>query len=270
MERIPRIAVIGGGRMGEAIVAGWLAAGRAEAGSVTVAEPVVPRCEVLRDTYGVDCVGDPASAVSGAGIVVLAVKPQVLDAVVDSLASALPRDAVVVSIAAGVTLARLAARLPEGQPLVRVMPNTPAMVGRGMSVVSGGPDATPEQVTFVCGLFAALGDAVVVDERHQDAAAAISGSGPAYVATFIDALARAGVRQGLPRDVAQSLAVATVAGTAELLTRTGMHPEELVDAVCSPGGTTIAALEAFESGGFRAAVAAGVAAAVSRAKELGS
>ncbi|MBU4556884.1 MAG: pyrroline-5-carboxylate reductase, partial [Actinobacteria bacterium] len=116
----------------------------------------------------------------------------------------------------------------------------------------------------------AVGDALILDERYQDAATAISGSGPAYVALFIDSLARAGVRQGLSRDVAERLAVQTVRGTADLLDETGMHPEQLVDGVASPGGTTIAAIEALEAGGFRSAIASAVAAAVKRAKELGA
>jgi pyrroline-5-carboxylate reductase len=139
-----------------------------------------------------------------------------------------------------------------------------------MAVVSGGRDATSEHLETVRTLFDALGATVVLDERYQDIATAISGSGPAYVALFVDALARAGVRQGLPRDVAQSLAVQTIKGTAVLIERSGMHPEELVDAVSSPGGTTIAGVEALEARGFRAAVGEAVAAACKRARELGA
>ena len=149
------------------------------------------------------------------------------------------------------------------------MPNTPALVGEGMSVVSGGTEATAEQVDLVRALFAALGEAIVLDERHQDAATAISGSGPAYFALVIDALARAGVRQGLPRDVAQALAVQAMRGTAELIESTGVHPCELMDGVSSPGGTTVAALDALEARAVRSAFAEAVAANVKRAKELG-
>jgi pyrroline-5-carboxylate reductase len=144
------------------------------------------------------------------------------------------------------------------------------MVGEGMSVVSGGSDVSAVQVEAVRALFDALGRAIVLEERHQDAATAISGSGPAYVALFLDALARAGVRQGLPRDVAQALALQTMRGTVELIERTGTHPEAVVDAVSSPGGTTIAAIEALEASGLRSGVFDAVAAAVRRSKELGS
>jgi pyrroline-5-carboxylate reductase len=154
--------------------------------------------------------------------------------------------------------------------VVRVMPNTPALVGEAMSVVSGGTEASAEQVQLVRALFGELGASLVLEERFQNAAAAISGSGPAYFALVVDALARAGVRQGLSRDIAQTLAIQTMRGTATMLAETGMHPESLVDGVTSPGGTTIAAVEVLENRALRAAFAEAVAAAVRRAKELGS
>ncbi|MDZ4654428.1 MAG: pyrroline-5-carboxylate reductase [Coriobacteriia bacterium] len=269
MAGTPRIAVIGGGRMGEAIVAGLVSAGAANAGDITVSEPDATRHPVFA-AHGVACVTDGHEAVADADVVIFAVKPQVIDAVIAHLADDIAAGTVVVSIAAGVSCARLESLLPAETAVVRVMPNTPAMVGEGMSVLSGGSETTAEQLAAVRVLFEALGKAIVLDERYQDAAAAISGSGPAYVALFIDALARAGVRQGLSRDVAQLLATQTLRGTVELLERTGKHPEELVDAVSSPGGTTIAAIEALEVGGMRASVSAAVAAAVKRSKELGS
>ena len=269
MADTPRIAVIGGGRMGEAIVAGLISAGAASAGDITVSEPDSSRHEVFT-AHGVACVTDGHAAVTDVDIVIFAVKPQVMDAVVAHLSDDIAAGAIVVSIAAGMSCARLESLLPAGTAVVRVMPNTPAMVGEGMSVLSGGSETTAEQLATVRVLFGALGKAIVIDERYQDAATAISGSGPAYVALFIDALARAGVRQGLSRDVAQMLAMQTLRGTVELLERTGKHPEELVDAVSSPGGTTIAAIEALEAGGLRASVSAAVAAAVKRSKELGS
>lgn len=264
-----RIAVIGGGRMGEAIVAGLLAAGVVDAGAITVAEPGESRREVF-SAHGVATVVDGHDAVGSADIVILAVKPQVIDAVVAHLSDEVRPGAVVVSIAVGITTARLESLLPAGTPVVRVMPNTPAMVGQGMSVVSGGSEATPEQVEMVRAMFEALGSAITLDERYQDAASAISGSGPAYVALIADALARAGVRQGLTRDVALALALQTMRGTVELIERTGTHPEAVIDGVASPGGTTIAAIEALEAGGVRSAIFDAVAAAVGRAKELGS
>jgi pyrroline-5-carboxylate reductase len=261
------LCVVGGGRMGEAIVGGLIGSGIIEPGRVTVAEPSADRRADLTDRLGVVTVADGASALP-ADVVILAVKPQVIDAVVTELSAHLS-GSLVVSIAAGMSSARLEALLPDSTAVVRVMPNTPALVGEGMSVISGGTDATAEQVDLVRALFAALGDAVVLDERYQDAATALSGSGPAYFALVVDALARAGVRQGLPRDIAQALVVQTMRGTAELIDGTGVHPSELMDGVSSPGGTTIAALEVLESRAVRAAFADAVSANVKRAKELG-
>ena len=204
-----------------------------------------------------------------ADVALIAVKPQVAETVISALSEKLA-DTLVVSIIAGFTCAHLESLLPVGTAVVRVMPNTPAMVGEGMAVVSGGNEATDEEVDLVRALFATVGRAVVVAENYQNAATAISGSGPAYFALVVDALARAGVRQGLPRDVAESLAVQTMLGTARLLEESGQHPAALIDGVASPGGTTIAAIERLEAGGLRAAFAEAVAANVKRAEELGS
>ena len=262
------LVVVGGGQMGEAIVAGLVEGGAVGASDITVVAPREARRAELTARYGVVCVADGAGALP-ATTVILAVKPQVIDTVVTHLSASLS-GTLVISIAVGVSCAHLEALLPTGTAVVRVMPNTPAMVGAGMSVVSGGNEASAEQVELVRQLFALLGEAIVLDERHQDAAAAISGSGPAYFALVVDALARAGVRQGLPRDTAQLLAVNTMAGTALLIEQTGTHPAALMDAVSSPGGTTIAAIEALEAHAVRASFAEAVAAAVARAKELSS
>jgi len=264
-----RLAIIGGGRMGEAILAGLLASGSLGPERVVVAEPDPLRREALEAAHGVECVAGSLEAVGAAEIVIVAVKPSVVDVAIAEFTPGLD-GALVVSIAAGISIARIESLLPAGTAVVRVMPNTPALVCEGMSVISGGTEASAEQVDLVRALFAELGRAVVLDERYQDAATALSGSGPAYVALFVDALARAGVRQGLTRDVAQSLALQTIRGTIELIETTGSHPEQVVDAVTSPGGTTAAALEALEAYGFRTAVAEAVSAAVERAKELGS
>jgi len=263
------LAIVGGGRMGEAILAGLVAAGAVAADSIVVAEPNAARREELASVHGVRTCAAGGEAARGARVVVLAVKPQVIDAVVADLAADLA-GAVVVSVAAGITTARLESLLPAGSVVVRVMPNTPALVGHGMALISGGSEASAEQVELVRSLFGAIGEAVVLDERYQDAGTAISGSGPAYFALVVDALARAGVSQGLSRDLAQELAIQTMLGTAVMLRETGVHPAALIDGVASPGGTTIAALNELEAGGVRSAFAKAVAAAVRRAKELGS
>ncbi len=263
-----RLAVIGGGRMGRAIAEGLLASGAYSSSELVVAEPDSATAAELSAGLGVECLPDAAAVAGGADTVILAVKPQVIDDVARSISPALREHSLVISIAAGVSCARLESLLPPGTAVVRVMPNTPAMVGQAMSVVSGGQEASAADVERTRELFGHLGKAVVLEERHQDTATAISGSGPAYVALFVDALARAGVRHGLTREAAQTLAVQTLKGTAELLERTGQHPEQLVDTVSSPGGTTAAATEALEGRGFRSAIFAAVSAAVGRAKEL--
>jgi pyrroline-5-carboxylate reductase len=262
------IAVIGGGRMGEAIVRGLLAAGSVTADHVTIAEPSLERRNELADAYGVVCVADGSEALP-ADVALIAIKPQIADVVVGGLSKGLG-SALVVSIVAGFSCAHLESLLPDATAVVRVMPNTPALIGEGMAVVSGGSEASPTQVELVESLFAQIGRAIIIDERYQNAATAISGSGPAYFALVIDALARAGVRQGLPRDFAQELAVQTMLGTARMLEETGMHPGVLIDGVSSPGGTTIASIEALEAHGLRAAFAEAIAANVARSQELGS
>lgn len=270
-SRIDRLVVVGGGRMGEAIVAGVLAAGFASADCVTVAEPVADKREDLESAHGVATVADASEAVTTADVIVVAVKPQILDAVVEDFGASIDpqRMPLIISIAAGVATSRLESLLPQEARVVRVMPNTPAMVGEGVSAISPGSRATEEDVTITEALFAALGKVVVVDEDAQDAVTAVSGSGPAYVAMFIAALAKGGVANGLEPAVAHALALQTVAGTAALLERTGMSPEELVEGVSSPGGTTVAARAVLDSGGFSDCVSDAVEAAARRSKELG-
>lgn len=263
------LAIVGGGRMGEAILAGLISSGVVPAESIVVAEPDSARRESLASEYGIRVVSEGREACEAADIVIVAVKPQVIGEVVAELAESLG-EKLTVTIAAGISTARLESSLPSGSAVVRVMPNTPALVGEGMALVSGGSEATADQIDTVVRLFAAVGRAVVVDEKYQDAGTAISGSGPAYFALVVDALARAGVSQGLSREVAESLAVQTMLGTARMIQATGVHPEALIDGVASPGGTTIAALNVLEAGGVRSAFAEAVAAAVRRARELGS
>jgi len=264
-----KLAVIGGGRMGEAIVAGLLSAGSLRPADVVIAEPSEQRRAELTECHAVPTVDSGTRAVPGSAAVLLAVKPQVMDSVVRELSDSLA-GTLVISIAVGITCARLESLLPDGTRVVRVMPNTPAIVGEGMALVSGGAEATADDVAVVVGLFSAIGRAVVIDERYQDAGTAISGSGPAYFALVVDALARAGVAEGLPRQTAQALAIQTMLGTARMLEKTGIHPEELIDGVASPGGTTIAAINVLEAKGVRSAFAKAVSKAVRRARELGA
>ena len=277
MSAKPTFAIVGGGKMGEAILAGWLASDTAPAAPIGVADIVVvepgeSRRAHLEQAHGVACVAD-VSGVAHADVVVLSVKPQVMMGVLQSITQ-LPAfgggasGPLFVTIAAGLTTERIGAVLPEGAPLVRVMPNMPLMVGAGASGVCGGANASRDQVEYVAELFGCLGRAVVVDEVDMDAVCAVSGSGPAYVAAMVEALRDAGARQGLDPDLAEVLALQTVLGTARLIDETDLTPQSAREAVCSPGGTTLAALDAMNKAGFARVVDAGVAAAVVRSKEL--
>jgi pyrroline-5-carboxylate reductase len=202
-------------------------------------------------------------------VLVLAVKPQTMAAVLAEVRPTVSPRHLVVSIAAGVTLGQLAAGLGPDARLIRVMPNTPCLVGASAAGFAAGPAATADDVALVARLFGAVGKAFAVPEHLLDAVTGLSGSGPAFVYVLIEALADGGVRVGLPRDVALALAAQTVLGSAKMVLETGTHPAALKDAVASPGGTTIAGLHALERAGFRAAAMDAVEAAARRAAELG-
>lgn len=274
--------IVGGGKMGEAIVSGWLRSAAATGGSIgsdaiTIVEPDEARRGALREKHGVACVSDIADA-SRADIVVLAVKPQVMFEVLKGVSSwaaswsdgsASPSgDLLFVSIAAGITTQSIEANLGEGAHVVRVMPNMPLQVGAGASGVCGGAHATSDQVAHVAELFGRLGRAVIVDESDMDAVCALSGSGPAYVAALIEAMRDAASKQGLDSKLAETLALQTVLGTARLIDESGLSAQVVREAVCSPGGTTLAALDAMTRAGFSSAIDAGIAAAVTRSREL--
>jgi pyrroline-5-carboxylate reductase len=206
---------------------------------------------------------------AGADVLVLAVKPQVMAAVLADVKPAVTAKQLVISIAAGWALDALAAGLPAGTRLVRVMPNTPCLVGASAAAFTPGPAVTAEDRLTVQRLLTAVGTAVELPEHLLDAVTGLSGSGPAYVFVLIEALADGGVKAGLPRTVAQALAAQTVFGAAKMVLETGRHPAELKDAVASPAGTTVAGLAVLERAGFRAAAIDAVVAAAERAKELG-
>lgn len=263
------LLVVGGGRMGSAIVAGALGAGVVSPEGVVVAEPDQAARGRLASEHGVLTVPDAREVAGKAATVLLAVKPQVIDDVVRSFADALKAGSLVISIAAGVPTARLEGLLPETCRVVRVMPNTPSMVGQGVSAVSPGSRADSGDVDAAVRLLGALGRVVVLDEHLQDAVTAVSGSGPAYVAMFVRALAEAAEDLGLDPVTAYTLALQTAKGTAALLEETGMTPTDLVDAVSSPGGTTVAARGVLEAEDFEGVLKRAVRAARDRAEELG-
>jgi pyrroline-5-carboxylate reductase len=264
-----RIAMIGGGQMGLALAEGFCRAGLLAADDITVFDPA----EAARDRLssrlpGIRLADSAAAAASAARTVILAVKPQQAAAACREIAPALAPDAVLVSIVAGLSMQSLA-ELSAARRIVRVMPNTPCLVGRGVSVACHAPDVPAADRDRVLALLGAVGTAHEVDESLMDAVTGLSGSGPGFVAVLVEALADGGVKAGLPRQLALALATQTLSGTAALLDQTGEHPAQLKDRVASPGGTTIAGLAVLEQRGVRGALIDAVVAAAARGRELG-
>jgi pyrroline-5-carboxylate reductase len=265
MTEDSRLALLGGGRMGQAIVSGLLAGGW-QAESICVVEPDPTTADHLRADLGV-AVADLAEALAGATLGVVAVKPHQVVGLLDVASPHLGPGVTVVSIAAGVTTSKLAEHLPPGTAIVRVMPNTPALVGRGMSVMSPAPGCPPESAALAESVLATVGEVRTVDESLQDAVTAVSGSGPAYVFLVAEAMIDAGVMLGLTRPMARDLAVQTLVGASAMLA-SGEHPAVLRENVTSPGGTTAAALHVLESRALRAAFADAMRACRDRSAEL--
>ncbi|MFE5283454.1 pyrroline-5-carboxylate reductase [Nocardia sp. NPDC056611] len=268
-----RIAVIGGGRIGEALIAGLLESGRANKDLVVV-EPVPARAEALADRFGIRATDDIADAGKSADLIVIAVKPNDVDAVLTELGKAelgaADHDQVLVSLAAGVTTARMESKLPAGFPVVRVMSNTPMLVGQGMSAIAPGRYARKEQLGLVTEMLESVGKAVTVSEAQMDAVTAVSGSGPAYFFLIVEAMIDGAVGLGLTRDVATQLVTQTMLGSAALLEESGQSAVELRAAVTSPAGTTAAGLRELERGAVRSAFHDALHAAKRRSAELGA
>ncbi len=266
MTSLPRtVGTIGGGNMAEAILQGLVRSGY-EAAQLLASDPVPERREHLSRKLGVRTTDSNLELVEASEVVVLAVKPQQLEAALDTL----PRDGgpLYLSIAAGVTLATLRRWLGSGSRIVRAMPNTPALIGAGITAIADDTGAAAEDLERAEVVLGSVGDVVRVPERLLDAVTGLSGSGPAYVYLFIEALCEAGVREGLPAPVARDLAVQTVLGAASMVRETGEHPALLRERVTSPGGTTAAGLAVLERLGLRAALFAAVEAATARSREL--
>jgi pyrroline-5-carboxylate reductase len=263
------IGFIGAGQMARALAGGMVEAGLVS-GSQIFASDTAP--EALREfgelVSGARTTADNTKVAAEVQILFLAIKPQQMAAVTSELRSAVTKNHLVISIAAGVRLATLDEALGGHGRLIRVMPNTPCLIREGACGYSLGPRATEADGQLVGKLLGAVGRAILLDEKLLDAVTGLSGSGPAFVCVLIEALADGGVRMGLPREVALELAAQTAKGTADMVLTTGHHPAVLKDRVASPGGTTIAGLKALEEGGFRAAAIAAVEAATKRSIEL--
>ena len=255
--------------MAEALIKGLLAAGLVKPEQIWGSDPRPSRCQQLKQQYGINMTTHNIDVVRRASMIMLSVKPQVLLPVMDEVAAHLKPRCLCISIAAGVPLQVLESHLPKGTRVVRVMPNTPALVGAGATAIAAGSTATEDDIKLAQQIFGAVGFTVVLDEDQLDAVTGLSGSGPADMFLVIEALSDAGVKVGLSRYNALALAAHTVLGSAKLLLETGQHPGHLKDMVTSPGGTAIAGLHTLEAGGLRTTLINAVEAATRRSRELG-
>jgi pyrroline-5-carboxylate reductase len=264
-----KIAFIGAGNMAEALIRGIVRQGLAAPEDIIAGEADPERRKKVSRELAIRVTGDNREAVALAGIVILAVKPQSLDRVVGEIGEAINPDQLVISILAGVSTRRLEEKLGSDVRVIRVMPNTPALVGAGVSVICAGSLAGEDDLAAARTILEAAGEVRVLEEELIDAVTALSGSGPAYLFLFIEAMIRAGEKLGLPRPEAEQLAKGTLAGAGRLLVESGRSAEELRRQVTSPGGTTGAALKVFEERGLEQIVEEAMGAAAARSKELG-
>jgi pyrroline-5-carboxylate reductase len=262
-----RVAILGCGKIGESLLAGLLSSGTSDL-VVTSRRPA--RVAELKERHGVEATLSNADAVSGAGVVVLAVKPQDFEGLLEEVRGAIGIDQTVLSVAAAIPTAFIERRLGPGVPVVRAMPNAPATVHEGITGLCPGAHAGDEHVAAAQDVLGHLGPVVQVPETYMDAVTAVSGSGPAYFALLAEAMIEAGILLGLSREVSTQLVVQTMLGTAVLLRDEQMHPVELREAVTSPGGTTIRAIHELEQAGVRAAFLNAIQAAMERSRELAS
>jgi pyrroline-5-carboxylate reductase len=264
-----KIGLIGGGNMGEALIKGLLQSGHCDASQITVSDVSLDRLTYLQDTYQLSAFADNGKVARASDVIILAVKPQQMNHVLGEIEAQVGHLPLVISIAAGVTIAAIEQGLSKGVPVVRVMPNTPALVLTGATAIAGGSHAHSDHIAMTRVLFESVGLVVEVVEAHMDAVTGLSGSGPAYVYLFMEALTDAGVLMGLSRPVARDLAVQTTMGAAKLAANSASHLAALKDQITSPGGTTIHGLAVLESGGMRGMLMEAVAEATQRSKELG-
>ena len=264
-----RFAFIGGGNMAEALIKGLLSGLGVTPQQIMATDVVPERRTYMQTTYGITASADNKHAVQESTVVILAVKPQIMPTILEEIAPVVNSEKLVISIAAGITLQTLQRALGDSRRVVRVMPNTPALVLAGAAGISPGKAATAQDVALVEQIFNAVGRAMVVSDEMMDVVTGLSGSGPAFIFALIEGLSDGGVLMGLSRQTATLLAAQTVLGAAKMVLETGKHPGELKDMVTSPAGTTIAGMQALESGGLRGLMMEAVRRATERSEALG-
>lgn len=268
MREHGRLAVLGAGKLGEALIRGLIEASVVRADEVTVTAGHPDRVDQLTRALGVRGAASNAEAARGAGTLILSVKPQTVPAVLAELRGVLEPSQLLVSVAASVGSAFIEKHLERAVPVIRAMPNTPALIRKGMTALAAGRHATREHVDAALHLFQPLGRTVIVDEKHMDAVTALSASGPAFIYVVIESLAEGGVKVGLPRALATELAAQTVLGAGAMVLETGEHPAKLKDLVTTPAGCTIDGILELEEGGLRVTLIKTIVRATQRAKEL--
>ena len=269
-SRFKKLALIGGGKLGEALLSGVLGSQLVPVGCVeaTVAVADRPRADYLTEKYGIKAHTNNLEAVSGAGLVLICLKPQQVKAVLHEIKKDLRNDAVIISVAASVTTSLIERELGRTAHVIRAMPNTPCLIRQGMTALAAGQHATEDDLRMAREIFSSMGRTVVVGEEHMDAITGLSASGPAYVYLIIESLAEAGVKMGLPRDLSTELSAQTLLGASAMVLQTGEHPAKLKDIVTTPAGCTIDGLLELEEGGLRVTLIKAVVRAGERARQL--
>ncbi|MDH3329183.1 MAG: pyrroline-5-carboxylate reductase [Desulfobulbaceae bacterium] len=269
MRNFHKIGIVGGGQMGEALIRGIIHSGLLSADKIMISDPDRDRCQYLLSTYSIKIADSAESLADTCSILILAIKPQIMTKVLDMYRQSISGKHLIISIAAGISIQSIEKLLGDTVKVIRVMPNTPALVLAGASALSPNSKATREDIDTALQIFSAIGTCFEVDEKLLDAVTGLSGSGPGYVFAFIEAMVDGGVLAGLPRPVAEKLVLQTVYGSAKLAMESGEPPAVLKGRVTSPGGTTITGLHVLEESGFRGAVMTAIDAATERSKELG-
>jgi len=268
-EKALIVSFVGAGQMGEALLGGGLDSGSMKSDCVYLSDVRKDRLRELKDKYQTRIAKDNISAAKIADLIILAVKPQNIDGVLDEIADYVDGKKIIVSIVAGISINRILQKLYKDPQVFRVMPNNPALLRAGISVISASGDVSDANLDFVSNIFSEIGEVLIIDESYQNLATALCGSGPAYFYLVVKLLIEAGVELGLENEIAEKLVNQTIFGAAKMVKEAGKSPEELIKMVASPGGTTEAALEIFEKYNFKKGITAAVGSAVNRAIELG-
>lgn len=268
MLKNKRLAVLGAGKLGETLIKGLIEASVISPGNITVTAGHQPRLDYMRERFGVSSTLSNREAAASADVIILSVKPQTVSRILEEVGDALRRDQLLISVAASVSTAFIEKHLNDPIPVIRAMPNTPSLVNKGMTGIAAGTNAARQHLDLGRFIFEAVGRCVVVDEKYMDAITGLSASGPAFVYIIIESLAEAGVKVGLPRDIATELAAQTVVGAGSMVLETSEHPAKLKDMVTTPAGCTIDGILELEEGGLRVTLIKAVVRATQRAKEL--